>query len=177
MIVARRAVLLGAGPAALAVCGCSSGDAEPVRRVTARYAGEFRTVARAAASENRAVGLYRALLAAPDPERSPGLARVAAACLSQHAEHAATWNAILRAGHFPPVTAVPGTSSPRSVSDLIALEDQAARAYVAAAGSLTSPAGIAAAAAIAPVEAMHAAILRLLLGEYPAPAGLITGDG
>ena len=40
-----------------------------------------------------------------------------------------------------------------------------------AAGQLDSQAGLAAAANIAPVEAMHTASLRFLIGEYPTPSG------
>ncbi|HEV2633506.1 MAG TPA: ferritin-like domain-containing protein, partial [Actinocrinis sp.] len=49
------------------------------------------------------------------------------------------------------------------------LENQAAQTYLFAAGNVTSAGGIATAASIAPVEAMHAAILQFVLGEYPVP--------
>lgn len=53
------------------------------------------------------------------------------------------------------------------------LEVQAAQAYVSVAGSLSSAPGVAAAASIAPVEAMHAAMLRFMAGEYPAPVSFL----
>jgi hypothetical protein len=49
------------------------------------------------------------------------------------------------------------------------LENQAAQTYLFAAGAVTSSGGISTAASIAPVEAMHAAILQFVLGEYPVP--------
>jgi ferritin-like protein len=55
------------------------------------------------------------------------------------------------------------------------LEDQAAQTFAAAAGQVTSSSALAAAASIAPVEAMHAAVLRLMLGEEPVPATFTAG--
>ena len=41
---------------------------------------------------------------------------------------------------------------------------------------MNSPAGIETAATIAPVEAMHAAILNFVLGQYPVPDDFLPTD-
>ena len=186
----RRTVILGLGAglgAGLAVSGCSA-HADPA--VTARYRGEYRTIARAAALENQAVSVYRALLAGPAARGSgsaPAFARLAEACARHHVEHAATWNAILLAGREPAMAGTPlrGASgvlrsarSAATVEEAAALalrfETEAAETYVNAVGSLSSRPGIAAAASIAPVEAMHAALLRFLAGDDPVPMSFLA---
>jgi hypothetical protein len=184
----RRTFILGAGGTglalALAACGGSSGGADPS---ASAYTGEYRTIALAAALENQAIGVYRALLAAVHAGTldapAPAFTSLVHACLNQHAQHAQAWNAILRAARKPAITGVPlagHASVMRSAGSVatvgtaaalaLRLENQAAQTYVVAAGSLTSPAGVAAAASIAPVEAMHAAILSFIAGGYPVPA-------
>jgi rubrerythrin len=184
----RRGFLLGAcgAGAMLAIGGCGGGAAALVHERASFYQGELRTVALAAAMENQAVAFYRALAAARHAAGVPALAQLAQTCLHQHAEHAATWNSLLRSARKAPVSGPsldgsslaghaavllpPRSASPRRLAELaVGIEDRAARAYVTAAGRLTSQTGIAIAAGIAPVEAMHAAILRLMLGEYPVP--------
>lgn len=176
----RRKFLLstGAAPVAfgLASCGISTGAHG---QAASPYRGELRTIALAAALENQAVSVYRTVLAAAHAGRfgpsAPAFISFAGACLGQHARHAQAWNAILRAAGKPSVTSVPLAGSAavmravRSASTLdqaaalaIRLENQAAQTYVAAAASITSPAGVAAAAHIAPVEAMHAATLSVI---------------
>lgn len=182
--IGRRAVILALGGigAGLAVSACTGG-ADPVQLASRVYEGDFRLIALAAAVENQAVNVYRAMRAALTDVRAPAFAALADACAGHHADHAATWNAILRAGRKPAVTGVPLAgrkpvmTAARSVATVaeaaalaLRLETQAAQAYVSASGALTSATGVAAAASIAPVEAMHAAILRFILGEYPAPA-------
>ncbi|MHA6763680.1 ferritin-like domain-containing protein [Streptacidiphilus sp. PAMC 29251] len=56
------------------------------------------------------------------------------------------------------------------------LENQAAQTYLFATYNVTSAAGIATAASIAPVEAMHAAILNFVLGQYPVPDDFLPVD-
>jgi ferritin-like protein len=51
----------------------------------------------------------------------------------------------------------------------LGLENAAAQTYVFATANVSDPGGIATAASIAPVEAMHAAILSFVLGKYPVP--------
>jgi hypothetical protein len=173
--------LVGTG-VALSACSGSAGSA------ASAYTGDFRTIALAAALENQAVGGYRALLAALRVGRlgshSPALVGLAETCLRQHAEHARTWNAILRSGHRSPISGVPlsghtsllraigsaGTTR-QAVGLAIGLESRAEQTFVAAIGHLNNPAAVAAAASIAPVEAMHVASLRFLAGEYPTPSG------
>ena len=182
--VGRRAVILaiGGAGAGLAVSACS-GAADPAHLVSRVYDGDFRMIALAAALENQAVSVYRALRTALAGVRGPAFASLADACAGHHADHAATWNAILGAGRKPAVTGVPLVgrrpvmTAARSVATVaeaaafaLRLEVQAQQTYVVAAGSMTSVTGVAAAASIAPVEAMHAAILRFIAGEYPVPA-------
>ena len=63
--------------------------------------------------------------------------------------------------------------SAKSVGDVaklaLGLENQAAQTYLFAEFNVASPGGISTAASIAPVEAMHAAILQFVLGQYPVP--------
>jgi len=198
-VVGRRAFVLGLGGvgACLAVDACSGAD--PGRSAASAYTGDYRMMALAAALENQAVSAYLALRAAVGRDARAGrgsgrpggsgsaFARLADACARQHAQHAATWNAILRAAHKPAVAGIPlsGRLSPvnaaRSAATLndaisiaLRLEVQAAETYIVAVSSLSSPAGVAAAASIAPVEAMHAAILRFMASDYPVPASFVV---
>jgi hypothetical protein len=190
-VTSRREVLAGAGVIGaagfgFAVAACSG----PARPAASVYTGEFRTYALAAALENQAIGVYRALIIAArkgrlgGPESVPALVSLAQTCLAQHADHARTWNAILRAGHKPVISGVPLASHAsilraagaaatvgHAATLAIEVESRAEQTYVAAVGKLDSADGVAAAAGIAPVEAMHAAILRFLAGQYPTPAG------
>jgi len=178
----RRALLAGAGGTGfvLALAAC---DGHPRRPV---YGGDFATMALAAALENQLVAFYRAVLTAARARRLgprvQAFTDLAQTCLSQHVDHASTWNSILRSAGKPPVSGVPlashslvrsslgaATKVDRAAALAAAMESQAEQTYVVAAGSLASAAGIDAAASIAPVEAMHAAIFRFMLGEDPAP--------
>ena len=183
-MTSRRTFILGACGAGLglAVAGCGgSGGAAPALT----YSGEYRTVALAAALENQAVAVYRRLLAAAHAGKlgpaAPALLSLARTSLEQHAQHAQAWNAVLRAGHRPGVTGIPLASHSSVQRELMSaatvgaaaalayrLENEAAQTYARAAGTLTSRAGIVAAVSIAPVEAMHAAVLAFLIGEDPA---------
>ncbi len=186
--VRRRTFVAGLGVAgaglALGACSGSAGSA------ASAYTGDFRTIALAAALENEAIGGYRALIAALRAGRlggqppAPALVSLAETCLRQHIEHARTWNAILRSGHRPAISGVPlsghasvlraigsATTVGQAVALAIGLESRAEQTCVVAAGQLDSQAGLAAAASIAPVEAMHTASLRFLIGEYPTPSG------
>jgi rubrerythrin len=173
----------------LAVGGCSS-QQDPAAVGPARYRGEYRTMALAAALEIQAVSVYRELLAGRATGSGPASAfvRLAETCVREHEEHAAAWNAILVAGHEPAVTGVPqsrgsldlkaarSAATPgEAIALVLRLEVQAAQAYVSVAGTLSSAPGVALAASIAPVEAMHTAMLRFMAGEYPAPASFFPG--
>jgi hypothetical protein len=189
--LSRRSVVAGAAAAlgtGFALGGCT-GSAHRPASVSA-YTGDFRLVALGVALENQAIGVYRALLAAVrkgrlgGPGSVPALVSLAQTCLAQHFEHADRWNAILRSGHKPVISDVPlaGHESILRAADAAVtvgqaavlamdVESQAEQTYVAAIGHLDAAGAVAAAASIAPVEAMHAAVLRLIAGEYPTPAG------
>ncbi len=181
----RRSLLAGTGGLGLGLAlGACSGSSRPQ---ASAYAGDYRLVALAAALENQAADFYRVLLAAERGGKlgaaEPALVSVAATCLEQHVKHARAWNSVLRAAHRPVIAGVPLSSHSALMSSLRSagtpgaaavlahrLEDQAAQTFAAAAGHLANAEGVAAAASIAPVEAMHAAILRFMLGETPVPA-------
>lgn len=190
--VRRRTFVAGLGfaGAGIALGACDG----PTGSAPSAYTGDFRTIALAAALENQAIGAYRALIAAMRAGRlgdpAPALISLAQTCLGQHAEHARTWNAMLSSGHRPPISGVPlaghasvlraigsATTARQAVALAIELESRAEQTYVAAAGQLASPAGMAAAASIAPVEAMHGASLRFLDGAYPTPSGFAGTAG
>ncbi|HEY8826939.1 MAG TPA: ferritin-like domain-containing protein [Jatrophihabitantaceae bacterium] len=67
-----------------------------------------------------------------------------------------------------------GAKSVPDVAKLaLALENAAAETYTFAAINVKDIGGIMTAAAIQPVETMHAAILSFVLGEYPVPVSFI----
>ncbi|MCX4776615.1 ferritin-like domain-containing protein [Streptomyces sp. NBC_01264] len=201
----RRCFLAGAGIAAAAaafalVSATGSGKAfgagtAPGRRAVAPspYQGDLKVVALAAALENQAVGAYGAALKAADAGKlgkvPPAVGTFAKTAMDQHAAHAKAWNAVLTGAGRPAITGVPLSNQPATVKALgrakdvgavarlaLALEDQAAQTYLFAVGHVSSPAGIGTAASIAPVEAMHAAILHFVLGEYPVPDAFLQTD-
>jgi hypothetical protein len=127
--------------------------------------------------------------------------------VDHHTQHAAAWNAILRAAGKPAMLGTPLSTQPnvaaelgsaRTLSAVVAvaarLEDQAVRTFAAAAASIqgattfsastaasteasTAASASATAASIAPVEAMHAAVLRFLSGAYPSPDDMLGSGG
>ncbi|MBS2533563.1 ferritin-like domain-containing protein [Catenulispora sp. NF23] len=150
------------------------------------YTGDLKVVALATALENQAVGAYTAALAAAKAGKlgtvPPAVGTFATTAMSQHADHAKAWNAVLTGAKVPAITGVPLSNQAATLSALgavtdvggvaklaLRLEDQAAQTYLFAAANVTSPGGIATAASIAPVEAMHAAILNFVIGQYPVP--------
>jgi hypothetical protein len=165
----------------------------PAPRASSTYTGDLQVVALATALENQAVGAYTAALAAAKAGKlgtvPPAVASFVTTAMAQHADHAKAWNAVLTGAGKPAITGVPLSNQPATLSALAAatsvgavaklalqLEDQAAQTYLFAASNVTSPAGIATAASIAPVEAMHAAILNLVLGQYPVPDDFLPTD-
>lgn len=193
----RRGMLLGglaAGGLVGLAAGCS-GDANnaaaaptvsPGSPGTASYTGENRVVALAAALENLAVlaydGVARRAAAGTYGAVPPAVSRFVSTVRAQHAEHAAAWNSVLTAAKLPPVTGAPlkitpsvtnALNSTKSLTDVasfaLSLEDSAAQTYVKVTGTASNPRAISTAATIAPVEAMHAAVLNLLLGRPPVP--------
>ncbi|WNI18201.1 ferritin-like domain-containing protein [Actinacidiphila sp. ITFR-21] len=202
----RRFLLgAGGAAAALALAACSGTDKDsgpsatrsaagaPPASASGTYTGDLKVVALATALENQAVGAYQAALAAAKAGRlgtvPPAVATFVTTAMAQHADHAKAWNAVLTGAGKPAITGVPLSNQPattaalgkaRSVGDVaglaLQLEDQAAQTYLFATYHVTSPAGIETAATIAPVEAMHAAILNFVLGRYPVPDDFLPTD-
>lgn len=201
--LARRRFLMGVGAAglgvALAACGSNSGSSSSASTSTSsagassgsKYTGDLKVVALATALENQAVGAYTAALSAATAGKlgavPPAVATFAQTAMSQHADHAKAWNAVLSSAGKPTITTVPLAGQPAvqqalgAVTDVggvaklaLQLENQAAQTYLFAAFNVASAGGIATAASIAPVEAMHAAILQFVLGEYPVPDNFLA---
>ncbi|WP_405496187.1 ferritin-like domain-containing protein [Streptomyces sp. NBC_00096] len=185
---AALALAGGVGAKAYAMAPGASAAAAP-----SPYQGDLKVVALAAALENQAVGAYGAALKAAGAGRlgkvPPAVGTFAKTAMDQHAAHAKAWNAVLTGAGRPAITGVPLSNQPATLKALgraenvgavarlaLALEEQAAQTYLFAAGHVSSPAGIRTAASIAPVEAMHAAILHFVLGEYPVPDAFLQTD-
>lgn len=171
----------------------SSMSPGPSASGSSRYTGDLHFVALSAALENQGIGAYRAALSAARAGKlgkvPPAVAAFAAAAMSQHQDHVKAWNAVLKGAGKPAITGVPlsdqdqVTAALASVKDVagvaklaLQLEDQAAQTYLLVSSNVTSAAGIATAASIAPVEAMHSAILHYVLGEYPIPDDFLPTD-
>lgn len=202
--VDRRRFLAGSSIAAAAaaftwVAGAGAGKTlayaeTPVRAgAPSPYQGDLRVVALAVALENQAVGAYSAALKAAGAGKlgkvPPSVGAFAKKAMEQHAAHAKAWNAVLTGSGKPAIRGVPLSNQPAVLRALgqarnigtvahlaLQLEDQAAQTYLFAAGHVNSPAGIRTAASIAPVEAMHAAILHFVLGQYPVPDAFLQTD-
>ncbi|MGS2590982.1 ferritin-like domain-containing protein [Streptomyces hebeiensis] len=159
----------------------------------AAYTGDLRLVALSAALEHQAVGVYAAALTTL---RTGRLGSVPAAlesfltkAMAQHADHATAWNGVLTGAGRSPLTGVPLSNQREVASALehaghvsdvaklaLQLEEQAAQTCLFAAFEVKDPAGARTAATVAPVEAMHVAVLRLLLGRPPVPDALLPVD-
>ncbi len=204
--LARRRFLLGIGAAGaaltLAACGSgstssvsspSTGAGAPSGAAGSKYTGDFKVVALATALENQAIAAYTAALAAATAGKlgavPPAVGTFAKTAMAQHADHAKAWNAVLSSAGKPTISNVPLSGQPAvekalgSVKDVagvaklaLQLETQAAQTYLFTEFNVTSPGGISTAASIAPVEAMHAAILQFVLGEYPVPDNFLGTD-
>jgi hypothetical protein len=195
----RRGFLLGGaailGTATLAACGSKSSGGTPSQGAqgspstssgASPYTGDLKVVALAAALENLAVAGYGLVLksatAGSYGKVPPAIAEFATVVQKQHKDHAGAWNGVLKSAGLKPVTGTPLTIAPSAVKALqgaktipdvakvaLGLENAAAETYVFATANVADKGGIATAASIAPVEAMHAAILSFVLGEYPVP--------
>lgn len=199
--VARRRFLIGAGAAglglALAACGGNSGSSTPAASSPAKaassYTGDLKVVALATALENQAIGAYQAALKATQAGKlgavPPAVATFAQTAMSQHSDHAKAWNGVLSSAGKPMINNVPLSGQPQVLQALgsvnsvggvanlaLQLENQAAQTYLFAEFNVTSTGGIATASTIAPVEAMHAAILQFVLGQYPVPDNFLSVD-
>ncbi|MFD4910622.1 ferritin-like domain-containing protein [Kitasatospora purpeofusca] len=185
----------GSGGSPAPVPGSPSGSApgSPSGSASGQYTGDLKVVALATALENQAVGAYQAALDAAKAGRlgtvPPAVATFITTAMGQHADHAKVWNSVLTGAGKPAITDVPLSNQPVTLKALgaatdvatvaklaLSLEDQAAQTYLFATYNVTSPGGIATAASIAPVEAMHAAILNYVLGQYPVPDDFLPVD-
>ncbi|MCX4690078.1 ferritin-like domain-containing protein [Kitasatospora purpeofusca] len=185
----------GSGGSPAPVPGSPSGSApgSPSGSASGQYTGDLKVVALATALENQAVGAYQAALDAAKAGRlgtvPPAVATFITTAMGQHADHAKVWNSVLTGAGKPAITDVPLSNQPVTLQALgaatdvatvaklaLSLEDQAAQTYLFATYNVTSPGGIATAASIAPVEAMHAAILNYVLGQYPVPDDFLPVD-
>jgi hypothetical protein len=199
----RRVLAAGAGTigaVTLAACGKTraAASATPATASSSAavgsYPGELATVALSAALEQLVVAGYdlvlRAIRAGTFGVTPPAFAAFATAVRSQHADHAQTWNAVLTGAGHPAVSGVPlsgaatalapfhaATTVPAAARAALGLEQAATATCLAAVGVLTDPAGLRVAATIAPVEAQHASILLLLLGNAPVPASQLATAG
>ena len=196
--IGRRGFLLGVGGigAALALAACSSNSSSqsPNTRAgtsgSSAYTGDLQVVALATALESQAVAAYQAALSAAKAGKlgtvPPAVATFVQTAMSHHQDHAKAWNAVLTGAGLPAITNVPLSNQPATLDALgkadsvsavaklaLELENQAAETYLFAEGNVSSASGIATAASIAPVEAMHAAVLNFVLGDYPVPDSFI----
>ncbi|MGQ0843127.1 MAG: ferritin-like domain-containing protein [Sporichthyaceae bacterium] len=199
--VGRRNFLLGVGAigATLALSGCGGDDTDDATQAPGGadkpasgggYTGDLKIVAFAAALENEAIVAYTAALDAAGKgalgEVPKAVAEFATVAMKQHQDHAAAWNGVLKTNNLAEITGVPLSTHQATLDALgkvkdvgevaklaLTLEDQAAATYLLALGAVTDEGGIKTAASIAPVEAMHAAILHFVLGEYPVPVSAI----
>ena len=180
----KTALANGTGAAPYSSASSSSGS---------KYTGDLKVVALATALENQAVAAYTAALHAAAAGKlgavAPAVATFVMTAMAQHVDHAKAWNAVLTGAGVPAITDVPlsnqaqvtqalgAATSVGAVAGLaLELEDQAAQTYLFATYNVTSAGGIATAASIAPVEAMHAAILNFVLGKYPVPDDFLPVD-
>jgi rubrerythrin len=202
-VPSRRAVLLGAAGVAtlggLPACARKNNNAVspaapgPASSSGSMYTGEVKVVALAAAMENLAVTAYDgALKRAADGKLGavpPAIAAFVETARKQHADHATVWNSVLAKANKPAITDAPLSITVQAVNDLnktasvadvvklaLSLEDTATQTYTFAAANVTDVSAIMTAATIQPVEAMHAAILNFVLGQYPVPVSFITID-
>jgi hypothetical protein len=174
-----------AGSAPASGSGSASGASQ--------YTGDLKVVALAAALENLAVEAYMGALTMAAQNKlgavPPAVATFITTAKAQHTDHAQAWNGVLSKASLPAITGTPLTiastevaklQAARSVPDVakvaLALENAAAQTYLFAAANVTDSGGIMTAATIEPVEAMHAAILSFVLGQYPVPVSFIGVD-
>jgi hypothetical protein len=194
-VASRRGFLAGGaaigGGVLLSACGSkdkTAGDKPSTGATTGTSgsAGEQSALATNASLEALAVFAYDAALkAAPMGKFGKVPAAVgdfATVAKQQHMDHLDAFNAALEAAGGKAFTA-PDPALAKAVTDMftatkdvvglaklaLTLESTAAATYISQMSTLTSKAGIAAVATIAPVEQQHAAILSFVLGEYPVP--------
>jgi Ferritin-like domain len=198
--LSRRGLLMGGGgiaaAAALAACGASSTaltGATSVSASSSAYTGDLKVVALAAAMENLAITAYDGALKAAGAGTlgtvPPAIATFITTARKQHSDHADAWNGVLSKASLPIITGAPLTVTDSTMAALgkattvtdvaklaLSLEMSAAATYTFATANVKDAGGIMTAATIQPVEAMHAAILNFVLGQYPVPVSFIGTD-
>ncbi len=143
--------------------------------------------------ENLAIGTYSALL---DTASAGALGVVPAVVGSvvtiartQHTEHLAVWNRVMRADGKPEVTTADAGLKP-TIDGMLAqvvdvagaarlallLEEILADTYLKSIPTLVDTESVRAAALILVTDQQHQVILRLALGEYPVPEPLQVPD-
>jgi ferritin-like protein len=195
--ISRRGLLIGTGAAAiggllLAACGSSAKSATTTTGAAAQpgspatLTGDLKVAALAASLENLAVYAYGAGIKAAQAGKlgtvPPAIVTFATTAMAQHTQHGAAWNAALTAAGKSKVTETDPALTPTvnqmfgQVTDVaglaklaLELETIAGQTYQAGIGALSSSSAIKTAASIQPVEMQHAAILNLVLGNYPVP--------
>lgn len=195
-VISRRGLLLGTGAAALggvllAACSSSSGSTTTTTAATgaaaaASLTGDLKVAGLAASLENLGVYAYNAGIKAAQAGKlgtvPPAVVTFATTAMGQHQQHAAAWNSVLTGAGKRAVTTTDPALTPTvnqmfgQVTDVAGLaklaleiENIAAQTYQAGIGALSSTKAIQTAASIHPVEMQHAAILNLVLGNYPVP--------
>ncbi len=152
----------------------------------ASLTGDLKVAALAASLENLGIYAYNAGIKAATAGKlgsvPAAIVTFATTAKAQHTQHAAAWNsALLAAGKAKVTETDPGLTPTVNqmfgqVTDIgglaklaLEIENIAAQTYQSAVGALSSTSAIKVAASIHPVEMQHAAILNLVLGNYPVP--------
>ncbi len=202
--VSRRRFLVSGAAAgvALAAAACGDDDGDAVGGGTSESTGgdgrpravpATEVAAFAAGLEVLAVNTYRTVLEAATGGRL-GLVPAAGAdyvrtALFHHEQHRDAWNTVLRRAGEPEVAAPDSRLKPtidaefakvRYFADAarlaLTLEEIAAATYLDAIAGMSDKEAVRTAASIQVVDAKHVAILRFMLGEYPAPDAFATTD-
>jgi hypothetical protein len=170
----------GTTDSALAAAAVGSGGGQ-------HLTGDLLVAGLAASLESAAIATYTAGMADAETGKfgsvPPALETFARAAVSQHREHRTAWNAMLTAAGKQPVTAADPVLQPKvnaayaevtSITELtlliLMMETVSGQTYQNALATIDGAAATKTAAAIAPVEFQHAAILSLILGDYPVTA-------
>ncbi len=184
------------GGVLIAACGSSNSSTGTTTPTTytqsttsnspASLTGDLKVAALAASLENLGIYAYNAGIKAATAGKlgsvPPAIVTFATTAKAQHTQHAAAWNAALTGAGKAKVTETDPALTPTvnqmfgQVTDVAGLaklaleiENIAAQTYQSAVGALSSTSAIKVAASIHPVEMQHAAILNLVLGNYPVP--------
>ncbi len=191
-----------AGALALAACGSSGSSASATSsssvspsasagtETSTELASDLRIVGLAAALESQAIDAYGYVLTQAVKGTYgtvPGaIGTFVTTAKAQHVDHLGAWNSILTTNGKAKVTSPQLTVAAAQIQALqahttltqvaeqaLTLENIAAQTYLEAEKAVVNPGGYTIAATIAPVEAMHAAILHYVLGTYPVPDSFI----